>query len=532
MLSRSAVKDSRYLESKDLYINVYDLTAASDRVPLEAAKGVLLGFLEGSGRTSPYFKIAVEVLCSPHHIYDEKTHEEHVTNTGLLMGNPGTKEGMMLLFLCVDEIAKMVYKYPNLALRKILRKPPPKFEWDVMLIAGDDIARVGPRRLMELIFQIHDLLGHRIKREKTFSSRRAVVFCEEFLFFEDKVIAHGKPLWHIGYHNTIHIDALKVRIFSPCGKISSLAPEANPVIGKGQALIRKLPWLPEPWISMKSNLMKRWMLRMDGYIDWEDMGYFLPIGLGGPGLPYPFKPEAIVAWAWTKFPKVLLAIGLHAKGEAPLWVRDLLARMSSGGIGRGLEFLNPTNREMIHEQYVQMAAMAGHMLTEDELVKKFDLGSDFQSQSRSRRAMIARKLNYLTERSMDTLIEKTWIIKSAVHQAFYGDPTRSGIRKTPMECCQDFVKVESSYQKLQICGDLGESARSLLRVLKTGRVIRERPQRYISEQVISRHFRSLRTPFPFPAPSETPVVRGSVRDLPQNEPEKPAPTLYSEEKEE
>jgi hypothetical protein len=500
-------------EIGDHYVVQGDLEVATDNMTFDYVATTLLGFLKGSGRFTPFLRLLVELLCYPREIW-RNGKPVFVTKSGILMGCPGTKPALAIMGKAARALAYYRYNFEKIPLRNLFKRKHPKQIWDVYRSAGDDFIDIGPLKYLELLRDCHILLGHRVG---TFIySRRVSRYCEEPLIFVNKIISHKVPLYKVtDYQTTIHVDSLKVRVFSPCGKVSSGPNEdfKNPVIGKGQAFERKLPWLPGDWLHLRKQFTLRWCFRMKDYIDLTEPYWFLPQNLGGVGLPNPYKWDDVIYGILKRCPSYLAVSKAVLDGTAPFWLHKVIQSMSAGGISRGSDL---DLRQAAHEGYVMSAEISGHQKSQEDIAEIAGIKSqDFNNLSRGKRRDIAKQYGFIAEFDLDTIVEKAWLIKSAFQLAYYGDECDNGPKErlSPEKVWNQLSElINSSESRVLPTYDMKEEILKLFHHLVTSQRPKEAKHVFINESIVSRNFGALKTPLPATT-SDFSVVRGSTRDL-------------------
>jgi len=261
-----------------------DLKEATDAIPKEVAKQLLLGFRDGLGILSPLYDIATEILCSNRLIVCKD--EVYTASRGVLMGEPLTKTVLTLLNLSCEEIA----------IRKFLKvdyRHPVQVPWRAFAVGGDDHIAVGPVEYLNEITRTHLRAGSKISPTKHSVSSRFVRYCEKLLEVS-KMFNGVNPKAindsYSGYESSPFVDSVKVRLLSPCSTNIEIVSDRNVAIGKAKQLGRTLRWLnntsfPTKWVKMVRD---RFFQRMGPFMPENTSGVFwhvlLPEYLGGTGL--------------------------------------------------------------------------------------------------------------------------------------------------------------------------------------------------------------------------------------------------------
>jgi hypothetical protein len=506
-------RQSELTELGPYYAVQGDLEVATDNMTHRYVCIALKAYLHAAGRGTQFLYLLVDLLTSPRDVYRRGIYQ-FTTSSGILMGDPGTKSALALMTRLARHIAYLRYKDEFRPTRLLNRQMIVKPAWLVGRCAGDDFIEIGPLQYLRWLYRAHIMLGHKIGTYMY--TQRACRYCEETLFFKNKNLGQNIDIWKIPYNETIHVDALKVRVFSPCGKVCPGPNEdlKNPIIGKGQALTRKLPWLTPNWSFLADSLKLRWISRMEDYMDLNDPYWFIPNRFGGTELPNPYSWDEIVYRILQVCPEYFMFTGLVIDGSAPYWLTKALQAMASGGISRGSEL---NLKQSAHEGYVLSAEISGHRKTQDEIAILLEIEpKEFNNYSRAQRRNLAKRVGYITEYDLDNRIDKAWMIKSSFQRAFYGVGNYPIITKGRLppyfmweqlreismsEMAAKLPQVNFQTEALKFCDFLNSYKRP-----------RETQHFYIEEVVLSRNFGALRTPLPGHI-KDIACVRGSTADI-------------------
>jgi hypothetical protein len=496
-----------------------DLEAASDNMTHEYTRAMLHGLLDGANRTMPFLHLLVDLLTCAHEIREGspgRTRNLFVSTSGILMGHPGTKEAVSANWLLAHEIAICLH-FAKCDIKSFLRNPRPLFE-EISESAGDDFIEAGPMDYLSSVLDAHLILGHRINREKIIITRRAAQYCEEPLILEGKKLTQwDKPLFAVPYDEHCHVDAMKIRLFSPYGKVTADQPGESlpdPAVGKGQALTRKLEWLPGPWKPLKDILSRRWFLRMGRYAHWNNALCFVPPYLGGAGLPYvPEIEDLVKEFLHTNKIYGLLCMDVMS-GKADGFTRRLLRCLSTGGEVRGLEF---DIREQAHEQYVMSALFAGHYKDLDAIAGESGISVDeVRAMSRPKKRALAKSLGFVAEFDMNLMIEKAWVVKEAIQVSQGYRPLTVSPKLDYVVGFESFLSALRSFPKklssLEARPYTAMDEEMLFQQIRNGARPATGEERFVSREVISTNFALLEVPLPGNLEADRAHVRGSTID--------------------
>ena len=132
------------------------------------------------------------------------------------MGDPGTKAALMLTMLAAEEIA-----FRKCFCKAEIRADPPRLPWRHFVAAGDDHLACGPQEYLEEIDRQLKSLGAEVNLDKCFISPIGAFYSEEFIInLPETVWSTREPIWKRPYLVTPHCDAIKVRLLSPCEKLT------------------------------------------------------------------------------------------------------------------------------------------------------------------------------------------------------------------------------------------------------------------------------------------------------------------------
>jgi hypothetical protein len=264
----------------DRYYLSSDLSQATDWCIHAYSRAMLEGLHRGLERASdPYFKTCADLLCSGR-VYESDSVPENwdqVTTRAILMGDPGAKAVLTMHNLCAESEAflRYIYGYIDATDEEFLfflqsRNGFPQVLWRVFSCSGDDHFGQGPRTYLQRITLNHALNGMTVSWPQNFLSSRGGFYCEEMLLtvgLRDGDIWKRKvPLRDAPYDRQPHIDAMKVRLFSPCAKEHEGKDEPNPAIGKARQMHGMLAWLGGGFESLTPLFSVRWEQRMGAYL--------------------------------------------------------------------------------------------------------------------------------------------------------------------------------------------------------------------------------------------------------------------------
>jgi len=335
----------------DRYFLSSDLTTATDFCSHVYSLAMLEGLHRGIGRASdPYFALCAKLLCSGR-VYESDVVKEFfdkVTSRGILMGDPGAKIVLTMHNLCAEMEAYLRYVHNMMDtpdgeflyhLGKM--KGPPIQHWRCFACSGDDHFGQGPREYLQRITLNHDLNGMSVSWPQNFLSPVGGFYCEEMLLTvglrDDQIWKVALPLRDSKYEDQPHIDAMKVRLLSPCAKEHEGKDEPNPAIGKARQMHGMLAWLGGGWEVTLPIFSKRWEMRMEAYLPPALAFRFLPIRLGGIEAPSYHRSLTDVRGTLRLLPEQhLWAIKQVLDGSAPPLLSRTLATFATNARARGI----------------------------------------------------------------------------------------------------------------------------------------------------------------------------------------------------
>jgi len=156
------------------------------------------------------------------------------------------------------------------------------------------------------------------------------------LLITDKTVFDQKvPIWSQPYDQIVHVDSMKVRLVSPCSKITEVREEKNPAIGKGLYFLKKWEWLHNAPEQLKDAAYQRFKQRFRKFIDWNNAMTYVPEKFGGLGFVID-EPEDFVELL-GKLPPILLAAIEHCTNKnAKLEIRRSLSLFRTNTSFRGI----------------------------------------------------------------------------------------------------------------------------------------------------------------------------------------------------
>jgi len=327
-----------------------DLTRATDFCTHQYSTDMVEGYIEGCDETSDYLLTSARLLCSPRR-YETSLEEfsDMLTTRGILMGDPGAKLVLTLHNLCAEweayfrsEFGMLGASDEEFLLRLESARGATTRKWRHFACSGDDHIAQGPVKYLRRITENHGLNGMSVSWSQNFISSAGAFYCEEMLFTvglrKDQIWGVETPLHSRPYLETPHIDAMKLRLFSPCAKECEGKDEPNPAIGKARQMQGMLSWLGGGFEAMVPMASARFEQRMEGFLPTLLSTRYLPVKLGGIGSPAFHRSKSEL---WKIFREETPWIHLQSIKDifdetANLLVRRCLANFATNARARGV----------------------------------------------------------------------------------------------------------------------------------------------------------------------------------------------------
>jgi len=223
------------------------------------------------------------------------TGEPCITDTAILMGDPGCKGVLTLHNLVAEEEAALEQQLGRqITIQDLQEANPIHLPWRHFSCAGDDHTAIGPSKYLDNIGVNHQKNQMVLSKGKHLRSLHGGYYCERVMFKgPDTVYVKPDTGW-VSYPQHILVDSIKVRLLSPESKDRESEVETNPAIGKARLLYKQLLWSPPGWERTLNVLVqRRFRGRMFKYLPRKQNGALarrseLPTCLGGIGMSPPF----------------------------------------------------------------------------------------------------------------------------------------------------------------------------------------------------------------------------------------------------
>lgn len=402
-----------------------DLTTATDFCVHSYSLAMLRGFLSGVGINDPYMSTCAELLCSPR-VYEGPV-DEYVdvkTSRAILMGDPGAKAVLTLHNICAEYEAMLRYDHGLLDATDeeflqfvSLSNGPQMHTWRAFVCSGDDHFGQGPRDYLRRITVNHSLNGMQVSWPQNFVSKIGGFYCEEMFFVgelrDDQIYGGTVPLHKRDYLTTPHIDAMKVRLFSPCAKEHEGKDESNPAIGKARQVQGMLAWLSGGFEALKPLASRRWEDRMQAFLPSELYRRYLPVSLGGLQTPAFHRSMIEMEQIFGRCPDYLLSsIDLIIEGKSPPMLRRVVSSFATNARQRGI------NEDLIETQIRETLSNAELVkgLTGTELQCAAGIPDDEWSLLRYRdKVAVAKRLGLTTIDDAINLIGRPYLFRDMIY---------------------------------------------------------------------------------------------------------------------
>ncbi|UHK03135.1 MAG: RNA-dependent RNA polymerase [Sanya narnavirus 4] len=355
---------NQYSDPEDRFYLSSDLKTATDYCRHDFSLALLKGFMDGIRASTHYNVLAAELLCSPREYLSTicgSTFFGRETTRGILMGDPGAKIVLTLHNLVAESIAFVSLRQSrnfHTVSSVYLDEWKLPTSWRHFVCTGDDHFAHGPKAYLQEITRAHELNGMCVSKEKNYLSKTGGFYAEEaFLLHEDfdpKTFYNcKKPLARMCYFSHPHVDALKVRLFSPVSKECDGKDEPNPAIGRAQTLSGMLAWWDGGFSRFRKYASLRWEARLNAYLPEKDYLRYLPIILGGIGAPALHVSYSRLLSAMLEAPLKLRKAWIGSiEDEIDPVIKRCLATFATNARSRGIE------RNDIEEQIKESLLMA------------------------------------------------------------------------------------------------------------------------------------------------------------------------------
>ncbi|BCH36643.1 RNA-dependent RNA polymerase [Aspergillus lentulus narnavirus 1] len=399
-----------------------DLSTATDFCRHDFSKAMIEGFMEGLGESSPYLSAACELLCSPRRYEsDIEGFFDSLTSRGILMGDPGAKLVLTLHNLCAEWEAFIRYHLnmvdtpdPEFYSRLRRSRGGPAMKWRHFACSGDDHTGQGPKDYLLRITKNHELNGMSVSWPQNFLSSRGSFYCEEMFLTvglsDSEIWGVETPLHLRPYLRQPHIDAMKLRLLSPCAKEHEGKDEPNPAIGKARQMQGMLAWLGGGFEAMVPMASARFEARMEAFLPPQLGVRYLPVKLGGIGAPAFHRSQDELARIFDSLSNNhKQAIQDVLGSNAPVLVRETLATFATNARARGI------SSDAVQDQVKEVLSNAELTLGIDDsglqlLTQTND--TDWQNLRFSDKKVLAKRAGFITVDDAINMIDRPYLFRN------------------------------------------------------------------------------------------------------------------------
>jgi hypothetical protein len=423
------------VEGVDLKILSSDLTTATDFCVHSYSQAMLDGLHAGLGEEVPYHRLSSKLLCSPRRVVDSEV-DIWTTCRGILMGDPGAKAVLTLHNLCAELEALIRFKLgrevSDAELLSHLRrmKVIPSAWWRHFSCSGDDHAATGPSEYLREITIAHSQNGMAVSWPQNFISSIGGTYCEEWFFIRDysnREVFRGKFLWQLNYETHSHVDAIKLRLLSPCSKEHEGKDEPNPGIGKAHQISKVLAWLEKPLDLLKKWASWRFSERFSAFFS-DNITRYLPVSLGGLEAPAWHLEFLEVVDQITNLDDEHLVLAERVlSGDSTHLDRRVISSFASNSRARGIDadLIADQVRELLSNQEL----VRGINLNEIQSVIEVS-GDEFRSWNFGTKMRAAKAAGFISINDAINLIERPYIFRDLLFpdmSAKHGYDPRSAV---------------------------------------------------------------------------------------------------------
>jgi len=219
------------------------------------------------------------------------------------------------------------------------------------------------------------------------------------------------PLQDRDYGSHPHVDAMKVRLLSPCAKEHEGKDEPNPAIGKARQMQGMLAWLGGGFERIVPIVSARFEDRMEGFLPVNLWTRYLPVSLGGIAAPSFHRSESELRTIFEAMPLDLKqAIHDTMGGTAPLNVRRTLSTFATNARARGI------SSNVVQDQIKEVLSNAELTLGMDEDGLQLAAGVSDDDEWRNLRLAdkkaIARRLGLLTVDDALNMVDRPYLFRN------------------------------------------------------------------------------------------------------------------------
>jgi len=256
----------------------------------------------------------------------------------------------------------------------------------------------------------------KVSAPQNFISSRGGVYCEEMLFVvglqDSDIWGNHVPLNKREYLSTPHIDAMKVRLLSPCAKEHEGADEPNPAIGKARQMHGMLSWLGGGFEALVPLVSRRWEDRMGAFLPPDSWSRYLPVSLGGIQIPAYHRSTIDMVEIFRAMPEdLMLAIGKILSGTAPRMLRRVVSSFATSARQRGVS--EDLIDQQIRETLQQADLVKGKSGEEIRILSGVSV-SDWTHMRFQDKVNAAKRCGYITVDDAVSLIGRPYLFRDMI----------------------------------------------------------------------------------------------------------------------
>jgi hypothetical protein len=411
-----------------------DLQTASDMMSHQLTRSVLTAYLQGRNLLTPFYKICIELLTCGRYVECPRnfSNEEFLSTSGVFMGDPGCKGALTLTVLVARTLTRAIMEHNSpvkslkLAVNNFRAYNESTSKNYFGRSAGDDFCELGSLAYLQTLCLTLEATGCIVGTK--WLCRNFTTYCEEGLLIRcpgvDMSLTRSQNTWQrfysVNYKQSCYVDTLKLRLFSPCGKVSQgvTGQIENPSMGKGILFRNMLDNLPSYFEGFKPLFRRRWVFRMCNYINISEVMTFLDRRMGGLGLPYHRSylhlAENFFKSKWINNENYLRVMTSY-KSSDYAWVKRIISKLHKGCLSRGFSTSLSDEAWAVYKLLAQRKLQLHKLEEIPDLVDTDEFRESWAKCRRFRDKLdLANRHGYLAEGDAQQLIEKGWVLKQGL----------------------------------------------------------------------------------------------------------------------
>jgi hypothetical protein len=497
-----------------------DLKTASDMMSHKLTRSMLYAYLHKRGQLTTFYKTCVDLLTCGRYVECPRNfpNEEFLSTSGVLMGDPGCKGALTLTVLCARTLTRAIENYngPEIPLSDIVNRDR-TIQYSsgkdyFGRSAGDDFCEIGSLSYLQTLKTLLEATGCIVGTN--WLSRNFTTYCEEAILIRipgrsgqlkiTRASGDRRRFYQLDYQESSYVDALKLRLLSPCGKVSLgvTGQIENPAMGKGILFRNMLDTLPPPLQGFEVAFRKRWVFRMCNYINCSEVMTFLDRRMGGLGIPFhrSYSELAVRFFnsKWINNENYLRVMSSYQSSDHA-WVTRIINKLHKGCLSRGF---STSLSDEAWAVYTLLAKSKLKLIELEGLPFYLSHRNGFQTAwDNSRRFRdklnLARRNGFIADGEAQRLIEKGWVLKQGLL-----DP--GGLHNPNKRRRREYATMEDELRnldpeitnKLPILEDPTASKRFLCEIICGTEEYPTVKTLMISEDALLANFSGLLTPMP------------------------------------